>query len=127
MTRYELFRKRIAPALFLAGVAWIAYDTCDRQERTKATFVFDFGAAEHDVRAVEAEIWMNGQQVTEFRRTAMDGGYIGKTKFDGSLPDTDGEIRIDVELDNGEHRLVTRQIHFAEGSTVTIPLERDLR
>lgn len=126
MTRYELFRKRIAPALFLAAVAWIAYDTCDKHERTKATFVFDYGSAAHDVRSVEAEIWMNGQQVTEFRRNALDGAYIGATKFEGSLPDTDGELRIDVELANGEHRLVTRQIHFAEGATVTIPLERDL-
>ena len=127
MTRYELFRKRIAPALFLAGVAWIAYDTCDKQERTRATFVLDFGAAAHEVRSVEAEIWMNGAQVTEFRRQALDGAYIGTTKFEGSLPDTDGEIRIDVELPDGEHRFVTRQIHFAEGATVTLALERDLR
>jgi hypothetical protein len=127
VTRYELFRKRIAPALFLAAVAWIAYDTCDKQERTRATFVLDFGAAESQVRAVEAEIWMNGAQVTQFRRTALDGGHIGTAKFEGSLPDTDGELRIDVELPNAEHRQITRTIHFAEGATVTIPLERDLR
>lgn len=127
MTRYEFFRKRIAPVLFLATFAWIAYDTCDKHERTRATFVLDFGAAESQVRAVEAEIWMNGAQVTQFRRQAMDGGHIGTTKFEGSLPDTDGELRIDVELPKAEHRQIARHIHFAEGATVTIPLERDLQ
>ena len=125
MTRYELFRRRIAPIAFGIAIAFIAYDTCQKQERTHATIVLDFGAAERDVRAVEAEIWMNGQQVTQFRRVAVDG-RIGKSQFKTSLPDTDGEARIDVELATGEHRPIKRAIHVSEGAVVTIPLERDL-
>lgn len=127
MTRYDFFRKRIAPIAFLGAVALIAYDTCDKQERTRATFVLDFGSAVNEVRAVEAEVWMRGEQVTQFRRTALDGGHIGTAKFEGSLPATDGELRVDVELSAGDHRMVTRQIHIDEGATVTIPLERELR
>ena len=127
MTKYEFFRKRIAPIAFLGGVAFIAYDTCDKQERTHSTFVLDFGSAVNEVRAVEAEVWMNGQQVTQFRRNALEGGHIGTAKFEGSLPATEGELRLDVELASGNHRTFTRQIHVDEGATVTIPLERDLR
>lgn len=125
MSKYDLLRRRIAPIAFGIVIALIAYDACNKQERTHATIVLDFGAAERDVRAVEAEIWMNGEQVTQFRRVAVNG-RIGTSQFKTSLPDTDGEVRIDVELANGDHRPITRVIHVAEGATVTIPLERDL-
>lgn len=127
MTKYDLFRRRIAPIAFGIAIAFISYDTCNKQQRTTATFVVDYGAAERDVHAIEAEVWMNGEQVTEFRRVALDGSYIGQTRFKGSLPDTDGELRMDVELTNGEHRKVTRAIHVTEGATVTVQVERDLR
>ena len=127
MTRYEFFRKRIAPVAFLVVVGLIAYDACHKQERTRATIVLDYGAAAPEVKAVEAEIWMNNEQVTQFRRVALDGMQIGATKFEASLPDVDGEIRIDVDLGDKGHRELTRKIHVEEGATVTVPLERDLR
>jgi len=127
VTKYDLFRRRIAPVAFALVLGFIAYDTCQKQQRTSATFVFDYGAAEPDVRSIEAEVWMNGEQVTQFRRVAPERGMIGKTEFKGSLPDTDGELRVDVELASGAHRATTRVIHVAEGATVTIQLEHDLR
>ena len=127
MSKYDLFRRRIAPIAFALAIGFIAYDTCEKHERTSATFVIDYGAAEPDVRTIEAEVWMNGERVTQFRRAAAEGASIGKTQFKGSLPDTDGELRIDVELKSGEHRTAERAIHVTEGATVTIQLERDLR
>lgn len=127
MTRYDFFRKRIAPIAFLIVVALIFYDTWHKHERTKATFVLDYGAAAADVRAVDAEIWMNNEQVTQFHRAALEGAHIGVTRFEASLPDVDGEIRLDVDLGPKGHRQLTRKIHIDEGATVTVPLERDLR
>ena len=127
MTKYDLFRRRIAPVAFALAIGFIAYDTCQKHERTSATFVIDYGAAEANVHAIEAEIWMNGEQVTRFERVASEGALIGKTQFKGSLPATDGELRIDVELKNGDHRDTKRVIHVTEGATVTIQLEPDLR
>lgn len=127
MSRYDQFRRRVAPIAFGLAIAGMAYTTCQKQERTTATFVIDYGGAERDVRAIEAEVWMNGEQVTQFRREALDGAQIGPTKFKTSLPDTDGELRMDVELRSGDHRILERAIHVSEGSTVTIQLERDLR
>ena len=127
MTKYDLFRRRIAPIAFGLAIAFMAYQTCDKQERTSATFVLECGAADRDVHAIEAEIWMNGEQVTQFRRAPLEGGNICPARFKASLPDVDGELRMDIELKNGEHRQPTRQIHVTEGATVTIQLERDLR
>lgn len=127
MTRYDLFRKRIAPIAFALAIGFIAYDTCNKHERTSATIVLDYGSAERDIRAVEADVFMNQQQVSHFRREAQPGALIGRTQFKASLPDTDGELRVDVELTSGEHRTTSRAIHVTEGATVTIQLERDLR
>lgn len=127
MTRYDFFRRRIAPVAFLIVVGLIAYDSWDKEERTRATFVLDYGAAEPDVKAIDAEIWMNNEQVTQFHRQALEGMHIGVSKFEASLPDVDGEIRIDVDLGPKGHRELTRKIHIDEGATVTVPLERDLQ
>lgn len=127
MTKYDVFRRRLAPIAFGLAIAFMAYQTCDQQQRTTATFVIDYGAAEPDVQAIEAQVWMNGEQVTELRRQALEGMSIGKTQFKASLPDTDGELRMDVELRGGEHRDLTRAIHVTEGGTVTVQIERDLR
>jgi hypothetical protein len=127
VSKYDLFRRRIAPVAFLLALGLIAFDQCGKEERTRATFVLDFGTAAKDVRAVEAAIWMNEAQVTQFRRTASEGAYIGPTRFEASLPATEDELRIDVELGSGVHKLVTRRIEFTEGATVTIPLDSDLR
>lgn len=123
---YDLFRRRIAPIAFLAAVGLIGWDTCKKHERTHATVVLDFGVAEHDVKAVEAEIWMNGEQVTEFRREAPDGAYIGAARFETSLPDTEGELRIDADMASGKRVHMVRTLHVDEGATVTIRLEHDL-
>ena len=127
VSKYDLFRRRIAPVAFILALGFIAYDTCDKHQRTHATIVLDFGAAEREVRAVEAEIWMNGEQVTQFRRSAAEGAYIGPARFDASLPDTEGELRIAVDLAGGVRRHATKSLHVQEDATVTIRLERELR
>lgn len=127
MTRYDQFRRRIAPVAFGLAIAFIAYDTCTKQERTSATVVLDFGAAAPDVRSVEASVWMDGEPVTEFRRTALDGMQIGRAQFKATLPGDRGELRADVELRSGDRRNITRTLHVTEGGTITVQLERDLR
>jgi hypothetical protein len=127
VSKYDLFRRRIAPIAFALALGYITYDTCNKQQRTSATVVIDYGAAEANVHAIEADVWMNGEQVSHFRREALAGGSIGKTMFKASLPDTDGELRMDVELTSGEHRNMTRAIHVTEGATISVQLERDLR
>ena len=126
MTRYDLFRKRLAPIAFFIVIGLIAYDTCNKQERTRATIVFDYGTVEPQVRQVEAELWMNNASVAQFHRVALEGGRIGTTKFPVSLPAKDGELRLDVDLDGGVHKQFKRIVHLEEGATITVPLESDL-
>lgn len=127
MTRYDFFRRRIAPVAFAIVLGLMAYDQCHKHERTHATFVLDYGVFEKDIRAVEAEVWMNGERVTNYHASALDGAYLRKTRFETSLPDTSGELRIDVDLASGDRKRIVRQLHLSEGETVTFALEPDLR
>ena len=127
MTKYDLFRRRIVPVAMVIVGGLLAYETCNRHDRTEATFVLEYGVYTNDVRGVEAEIWMNDERVTSFRRNALDGAFIGKTQFKASLPDTDGELRLDVDMAAGDRKHVVRQVHVSDGEIVTFQLEPDLR
>ncbi|MBS1118120.1 MAG: hypothetical protein H6Q90_348 [Deltaproteobacteria bacterium] len=126
MTRYDFFRRRIAPILFLVVVGLIAYDACSKQERTHATIVLDFGDSAPRVRSVDAELTVAGQVIGMFHRVALSGSSIGPCKFEAALPEQAGELRIDVELAGARKHLV-RRIQADEGATVTVPLAVDLQ
>lgn len=126
VSRYDLFRRRLAPIALVLAIALIARDTCNKQDRTRATFVFDFGADAADVRAVDVEVWHGDDQLSVFHRP-FDGAKLGPATFVASLPSPDVELRIDVELASSvPHVRVTRRVHADDGATVTIRLEPDL-
>lgn len=126
MTRYDFFRKRIAPVAFLAVVGLIAYDTCEKQERTEATFVIDLGEASPRVRSVDATLVVDGEAVATFRRVATPGLTIGPCRFEAVMPERDGELRLAVDVD-GTLRSFVRQVRAEEGATVRVAVERELR
>jgi hypothetical protein len=124
VTRYEFFRKRIAPALFLGMVGLIAYDSCRKEERTHSTVLLDFGGA--DVRAVDAELTSGGESMGGFHKAALPGSTIGPCSFKTLLVGEVGELRIDITLPDRQ-RTLTRVIRPIEESTVTVSLGPDLR
>jgi len=127
VTRYDLFRKRIAPIAFGVAIVLLARDSCMKQERTHATIVLEPGAARPEIRSVEADLFINGEQITAFRRDAVEGAYIGPMQFQAALPAHDADLRLDVDLGARGHRAFVRHVHTDEGATVTVPLESDLR
>lgn len=126
MTRRELFRHRIAPVLFGVAIALMARKSCQADSRTHATYVLDFGAVEPGVKTVDAELWMDNEQIVSFHRTAL-GAHISPATFEGSFPSNEGELRLDVELRSGVHKQFTRRVHSDDNATVTVNLESDLQ
>ncbi len=127
MTRYDLFRKRIAPIAFGLAIVLLARESCMKQERTHATVVLEPGAARPEIRSVEADVLVDGTEITSFRRDAVVGAYIGPMQFKVALPERDAELRLDVDLGAKGRRAFVRHVHADEGATVTVPLESDLR
>ena len=126
MSRYDLFRRRIAPIAFFLAIALIARDSCEKDRRTHTTIELDFGDARPQVRDVDAGVLIRGERITTFYRAAPPGVLIAPCRFAVALPEDDGELRIDVGL-GVEHRQLTRRFHALEGSTMLIPLGDDLK
>lgn len=126
MTRYEFFRRRIAPVLFLGMVGLIAYDSCEQDQRTHTTFVLDLGDAAPEVRKVDAELIVGGDVIASFHRAALPDSAIGPCTFETAMPEDRGELRIEVDV-AGQARRMTRIVQAVEGSTTTIRLGDDLR
>ena len=119
MSRYDLFRRRIAPIAFLLAIGLIARDSCQKDHRTHTTAELDFGAARPQVRAVDVDVVIGDETVAQFYRTALPGNIIGPCRFQLALPADDGELRIDLDL-GGEHRRLTRRFHAVEGATMLV-------
>jgi hypothetical protein len=126
VTRRDLFRRRIAPVLFGVAIALMARKSCQGESRTHATYVLNFGAAEPNVKTVDAEMWMDNEQIATFHHTAL-GAHISPAKFEGSFPSNEGELHLDVEMRTGVHKVFTRRVHSDENATVTVNLESDLQ
>jgi hypothetical protein len=127
VTGYELFRKRIAPVLFLGMVGVIAYDAYKKEKHAgiSGTVVIELGEAEPRVRELEAEMFVRGESVSTFRRAAFPGARIGDCRFEARMPEADGELRIVVDLGDARRRL-SRAVHIEDGATVRIDLESEL-
>ena len=126
MTRYDLFRRRIAPIAFGVAVALLARESCNKHEHADATFAFDFGSAAKQVQSIDVDVYVHDEPLSHFHRDALAGSTIGPTQFKAALPDPDGELRIDVALPSGVRHLV-RRFHADDNGIVTFPLERDLQ
>lgn len=127
MSRYDLFRKRIAPIAFILAMGLLIRETCQNNERIHATIVIGAGEAEANVKSIEAKVIVEGETLGELRREAQPGMRIGKARFEVSLPQADGQLIIDVDLGEAEKRHVMRRIHASEGATIDIDLSSDLR
>ena len=128
MTRYEFFRKRIAPILFLGMVGVIVYDSCEKEKHAgiTGTVVIELGAAEPQVREVEAELVVRGESVNVFRREALPGARIGATRFEARMPAPDGELRLAIDVGEPARRRLTRAVHLEDRATVHVNVEAEL-
>jgi hypothetical protein len=123
VTRYDFFRKRIAPLLFLGMVGVIAYDACQKEERHHATIMIDLGDATPRVKGFTVELVVGSDVISTFERRALSGLTIGcPCKFETAMPEESGELRFVVDVD-GKHETRTRKIHVIEGGTTTVKLD----
>jgi hypothetical protein len=127
VTRYELFRRRIAPILFLGMVGLIAYDACEQEQHAgiKGTVVIELGEAAPRVRGIEAELIARGEPVITFRRAAPPDARTGAYRFEARMPAPDGELRLAIDLGDARRQL-SRAVHLEDGATVRVDLSSEL-
>jgi hypothetical protein len=125
VTRYEFFRKRIAPILFLGMVGLIAYDACDKQSRTHSKIVIDLGEARPNVRHVEVQLVVGTDVIGTFSKTALPNTPIGALAFETAMPEETGTLHLDVEV-SGKRIQITRAIRPIPDSTTTVSIGAEL-
>lgn len=125
MSRYDWFRRRIAPVAFFLAIGLIARDSCEKSHRIHTTVELQLGEARPRVRAVDVDVVTGDQTAARFHRAALPDAMIGPCRFELALTEDDGQLRIDVDL-GAEHRRLTRPFHAVEGATMFVPIERDL-
>ena len=125
MTRYEFFRKRIAPVLFLGMVGLIAYDAWRTESRTHSTIVIDLGDARPDVKQLDAELIVGGEVIGKLHKEALPGSIIGEIRFETAMPEPTGTLHIEALVD-GKTKIVTRTIRPIEESTTTVSIGAEL-
>jgi hypothetical protein len=126
VSRYDLFRRRIAPFAFFVAIALIARDSCEKDKRTHTIIELEL-ADRLSVRALDVEAFAvtgdgaTGARVAAFHRAALTGASLGPVRLDLALAVEDAELRIDIDRGD-QHQFVTRRIHALEGSTTLISI-----
>ncbi len=120
-----MIRKRIAPLIFILAMGLVIRETCQKADRAHAAVVIQLGAAEAKVKAIDITLHVGGDELSLFHRVAPPGLTIGPIKFDVSMPERDGELRMDVTLDTTTKHIV-RKIHAEEGAVVTVNIGDEL-
>jgi hypothetical protein len=72
VTRYDLFRRRIAPIAFGVAIVLLARESCTKHEHADATFAFDFGSAAQRVQSIDVDVYEHGEPYSHFHRDALD-------------------------------------------------------
>ena len=125
VSRYDLFRRRIAPIAFLVAIVLIARDGCERDRRTHTTVELQLGAIRPQVRAVDVDVVAGGETVARFHRAALPDAEIGPCRFELASSDRSGdeggELHIDLDL-GAAHRRLTRRFHAVEGGTLLVAI-----
>ncbi len=127
MSRYDLFRRRLAPIAFVLAMGLLIRESCQKQQRTHATIHVDLPAQKAQIAAIDADVVVGGDNFGHLHRAAAADLPIDARplEFAVTLPDDDGEVRFDLELASGAHKQIVRRFHASEGATIRFALSDD--
>ncbi len=126
MSRYDLFRRRLAPIAFVLAMGLVIRESCQKQQRTHATIHVGLPAQKTLITSVDADVVVDGDNVGHLHRTTTDLPIDARPlQFAVSLPNDDGELDLELDLVNGTHKRIVRRFHASEGATVDVRLTDD--
>lgn len=145
VSRYDLFRRRLAPIAFVLAMGLLIRESCQKQQRTHATIHVDLPAQKAQIAAIDADVVVGDKSAGGRTRSSAGGaaevddnfGHLHRAAaadlpidarpldFAVTLPDDDGEVRFDLELASGAHKQLVRRFHASEGATIRFTLTDD--
>jgi hypothetical protein len=101
-TRYQVFRRIVAPVALIAAIAVLAYDTCGAEERAEVRFAVDFGDSAKDVRHVRIDLWSGDDSIGFFEKRFGEAGATEPVRWKQVVPGGALEATINLTLAGGE-------------------------
>ena len=96
-SRYDRWRRRLAPVALFIALGFLAYDTCERKERSGTTIVLDLGAARSSVHHLRADVFVAGEPTAWFESDLRGSGAIS---FPAMIEDR-ATVRVQLTTDRG--------------------------
>ena len=122
MTRYEWFRKRLAPVALILALVLLAHETCNRQQAASETIELRFGSHAAEVQHVRADVLVGDQPVGYVERD-LTADPTTPVRFPAVIDGDNASISIDLRTTRGP-RHVTRAL--TPGDVVIVDLGPDL-
>jgi hypothetical protein len=116
-SRYQRFRRIVAPLALVAALAVLAQETCRGEDRAEVSFALTLGPAAADVRHVRVDLWADGASVGFFEAEASPGRPLGWRQ---PVPAGALEATIAITLHDGRVVELRRRIFASAGAQVTI-------
>ena len=101
-TRYQVFRRVVAPVALIAALALLAYDTCRTEDSAEVRFAVDFGDTASEVRHVRIDLWDGDASFGFFEKRFGDAGATAPVRWKQPVPSGALEATISVTLASGE-------------------------
>lgn len=119
-TRYQVFRRVIAPVALIAALALLAYDTCGAEQDAEVRFAVDFGDTAPEVRHVRIDLWRGDDSIGFFERRFGEAGVVEPVRWRQVVPGGALEATISVTLAGGEIVPMRKPLRAPEDGEVTI-------
>lgn len=113
-SRYDFFRKVIAPIAVVGALVLLVHETCRSQERAEVKFALELGDRAAAIRHVRVDLWADDASIGYLERSFGEGGVTAPIRWQQPLPDAPVEATIALTLAGGEVVSVRRRVPAAD-------------
>ncbi len=124
-SRYDLFRKRLAPVALVVALAALGHETCGRSGSNDVTIELGFGTHAGEIRRVRADVFVDGEPDAWMEQAFGPDGADRPPRFRALVPEGHAVLRVDLVTASGARR-VEHKLSPASGATLLVDLGADL-
>jgi hypothetical protein len=123
-SRYQAFRRVLAPLAVVAALAVLLHQSCREEEHAAVSFALDFGDEAAQIRHVRADVWVGDDSVGYFEQQYGAAGAATAPRWKQPVPRDNVEVSISVTTADGAAYQVRRKVHAPGGAEVVIDARR---
>ncbi|MCE9572609.1 MAG: hypothetical protein K8W52_05585 [Deltaproteobacteria bacterium] len=124
-SRYDLFRKRLAPVALIVALAALAHETCSHRSTNDVTIELGFGNHAGEIRHLRADVFVDGEPDAWMEQDFGPDGADRPPRFRAMVPGDHAVLRVDMVTTAGPRR-VEHKLAPESGATLLVDLGADL-